>query len=465
MRLTHKHHARFAIFLCALFVATLTTAQQPKLKLIRASSDHPLWRVDLKSLGYPQNNPDLQRRRGFANFDTISFVSDSIVAATFVTREDIPDLQRREDPNHLRPYRLHAIFLDALTGKILHTLDWPIENPNAGIFPRHNGSFLLLTTDKIVSYSADWTELKELPLSELHPTTASLGGIAESPSGKSLIVQFLRGNSAQCVSVHTDTMESFQVPCGVLDVFTASDNGILAPEKLPGGNDLRENSPSGAYVQYGVAMPDAPPAAVGRIQNPDQARVARTICNPCVGMPQFINNDTMAVYSPTNISVVDRAGKVSFTQDLYSKEKWLDEFGRPVRSSANGRRFAVAFNLSPFARPDFTSGENGSRTVVDPTSSADEQRAAYANAQSRAAHASAVAIHMSTGDIPAEMPLDVEVYDLAAAQWIYTLQINSEHLHQIWGLALSPNGNQLAIDSGGVIQIFALPPSTNSVPK
>src|ERR1022692_1746696 len=100
MRLTHKHHARFAIFLCALFVATLTTAQQSKLKLIRASSDHPLWRVDLKSLGYPQNNPDLQRRRGFANFDTISLVSDSIVAENFVAVEEIRDCQPREEPNH-----------------------------------------------------------------------------------------------------------------------------------------------------------------------------------------------------------------------------------------------------------------------------------------------------------------------------------------------------------------------------
>jgi hypothetical protein len=55
------------------------------------------------------------------------------------------------------------------------------------------------------------------------------------------------------------------------------------------------------------------------------------------------------------------------------------------------------------------------------------------------------------------MPLDIEVFDLSAAQWIYTLRINPDQLHQIWGLALSPNGNQLALDSGGAIQVFALP--------
>jgi hypothetical protein len=49
------------------------------------------------------------------------------------------------------------------------------------------------------------------------------------------------------------------------------------------------------------------------------------------------------------------------------------------------------------------------------------------------------------------------VYDLSAAQWIYTLRINPEHLHQVWGLALSPNAQKLAIDSGGTIQICTLP--------
>jgi hypothetical protein len=55
------------------------------------------------------------------------------------------------------------------------------------------------------------------------------------------------------------------------------------------------------------------------------------------------------------------------------------------------------------------------------------------------------------------MPLDIEVFDLSAAQWIYTLRINPQNLHQIWGLALSPSAKKLAIDSGGAIQIYSLP--------
>lgn len=397
---TPFRNKRRIILACAFFLTTSTFAQQSKIKLVHTTSDRPLWRVNLKSQGYPANSEELQRRRGFANIDTISFLSDKVVATTFVTHEAILSVQRRDDPNHIRPYRLHALFLDALTGKTLHAADWPIDDPNAGIFPRPDGGFLLVTAEKIATYSADWKYLKEIPFSDLHSTTATLGGIAESPNASSLVVQFLARNSAMCFRIRTDTLDYAIVPCGTLEVFTVSDDRIVEPEKLPGENYQRENTPSHAYIQRGGAM---------------RATSAS-------GISQFINNDAMAVYSTENIHVVDRTGKVSFTWDFLPQERWIDELGRPVRSSANGQRFAIVSNRSPFVR-----------------------------------RAPLTAIHISTGDIPAEMPLDIEVCDLKAAQWIYTLRINPEHLQKVWGLALSPNGNNLAIDSGGTIQIFKLP--------
>ena len=395
-----KHGSPLIFILCGLFLATTSSAQQPKIKLVHATSDRPLWRVNLKSQGYPANSDELQRRRGFANIDTISFVSENAVAATFVTRERIPDLQRRDDPNHVRPYRLHAIFLDAHTGKTIHTAEWPIDYPNAGIFPRRDGGFLLVTAEKIASYSADWNYLKEIPFSDFHSSTATLGGIAESPNESSLVIQFLVRNSAMCFRIRTDTLDYAIVPCAALEVFTVSDDKIVEPQRLPGENFHPEDTPSHAYIEHRAAMANA----------------------PATGIPQFIGNDAMAVFSSEHISVVDRAGKLSFVWDFVPQERWIDELGRPLRSSANGQRFAIVTNRSPFTRRG------------PPT-----------------------AIHISTGDIPAEMPLDIEVCDLAAAQWIYTLRVNPERLQKIWGLALSPSGNNLAIDSGGTIQIFALP--------
>lgn len=69
---------------------------------------------------------------------------------------------------------------------------------------------------------------------------------------------------------------------------------------------------------------------------------------------------------------------------------------------------------------------------------------------------------MSTGDMPAAFPDHIDAYDLTTGQWFYTLQIKGSRLKQIWGLALSPNGEKLAVDSGGVIQVYALPPAANN---
>src|SRR5580698_9775936 len=90
-------------------------AKEATLRVVQASSDQPLWKVDLHSMGYPQENHLLQWQRGLGSFNTVDFISDSIVAETFVTQEPAAGLQRRNDPNRARPYRLHAIFFDAAT--------------------------------------------------------------------------------------------------------------------------------------------------------------------------------------------------------------------------------------------------------------------------------------------------------------------------------------------------------------
>jgi hypothetical protein len=90
----HLHRIRrfvSLLFLVGAFVASsklLTVwarSQSSKVKAVQASSDQPLWRNDLQSLGYPASEPELQGRRSPVVFRTIDFLSDTVVAATFVT--------------------------------------------------------------------------------------------------------------------------------------------------------------------------------------------------------------------------------------------------------------------------------------------------------------------------------------------------------------------------------------------
>ncbi|MFZ0820792.1 MAG: hypothetical protein WAM91_12035, partial [Candidatus Acidiferrales bacterium] len=241
---------------------------QKKTKHITVSAERPLWRVDLQSFGFPTDSSQFQLRRGLDKFNTVDFLSETLIAATFLTREAVPDLQRRDDPNRARPYKLHAVFIELATGNVLKTMDWPIDNQFAGIFSRFDGSFLFFSTDHIVLYSADWRELKEFPLPQLRDYFNALGGIAQSPSGKSLVVQFHRGNSTLCLRIHTDTLDSSEGPCEILELFTASDDGVAAAKDLPGGNS-GELGPSGVIVEYGGSMPGPPSSPRTGIQNPD----------------------------------------------------------------------------------------------------------------------------------------------------------------------------------------------------
>jgi hypothetical protein len=400
-------------------------AKTKQTKHMIASGDHPLWLVDLHTLGYPEKSSQLQLRRGLDKFDTVDFVSETVVVATFLTRETVPDLQRRDDPNRSRPYKLHAVFLDSATGKIVKTLEWPLDNPVAGIFPSFDGSFLFFSTDRIVLYSSDWTKVKELPLPQLQGSPDLVRGISQSPSGKSLVVQFRRGAATLCLRIQADNLDSSESPCEILELFTASDDGVVAPSSLPEGS-MSENGATGPVVQYDGSMTGDSSDAHGRIQNPEVKDSARTLCISCVGMPQFVNNDTIVVYSPLHLSVTGKNGDPKFTQDLNPKEEWIDEFGRPVRASANGRRFVVAFNTS-LLRAGATIG-----------------------------------VRMSTGDMPAAFPGRIDAYDLPAVQPIYTLAIKDTAVYQIWGLALSPGGEKLAVDSGGFILLYKLPPNPQS---
>jgi hypothetical protein len=130
--------------------------QGRKVKPVEASSDQHVWRIDLHAMGYAANDSRLQLRRGLHEFDTADFVSEGVVAATFMRQEFVPMLQRREDSNRMRPYYLHAVFLDARNGRVWSTLEWTTDDPSAGIFPRYDGSFLFFSTEHLILYSRDW---------------------------------------------------------------------------------------------------------------------------------------------------------------------------------------------------------------------------------------------------------------------------------------------------------------------
>lgn len=427
--------------LAALFHATIFSAssrpQSSKIKTTEASSDQSLWRVDLHSLGYPSDSSQLQLRRRPEEFNTVDFVSENEIVATFLTQEST-GLQRRDDPNRARPYLLHTLFLDAATGRLLKSLEWPLDNPVAGIFPRYDGSFLFLSTQRLVLYSPNWTVIKELPFSQLLNGEAYFSGIAESPSGKVLMIRFHQNNSTHCIRVLTENLQASESACEIPEIFTVSDDEMAM---YPGASDKPEIIPVTAPVQTAVHTPTGLQSEVAgdarKILISAPGAPARILCDTFLvrgcSIPQFVDNENLVVYEGLSLSLVNHNGidtrsKAEFAHRLPWLEGFgvIDPYGRPVRPSASGEKFAVIFNTSPKDR-----GVEVERFTIP-------------------------------GEIPGKFPNQVAVYDIPQNAWTYQLKNKKSEFKQIWGVALSPSGNKLAIDSGGVIQIYAIPPSSES---
>lgn len=391
------------------------------------SSDQTDWRIDLHSLGYPADNPQLQWRRGFDQFSTVDFVSDRVVAVTFITQQPVIEVQRRDNPNRVHPYRLHAIFLDSGTGKALKTLECPTDNPSAGVFPRYDGGFLFFSTDRIVLYSADWKSLKELALPQLTAPQSYLAGISESPSGKVLVVRFHQERSTRCIQIQTATLEATEGRCTVAELFTVSDDAMAGPEA---GQDRNENGKIGPYVEYDrapVPSNGSVDESKFRILIHKQGEPFRVLCD-CKGTPQFVNNELISAYGAPGFSVYFTSGERKFTQVFDLNDAWIDWGSRSLRTSAASQRIAIALNASVLHE------HIGMNTAT---------------------------IGASLGSIPATLAERVEVYDVETERQVYKLKVNKKHIKEIWGLALSPRGEKLAIDSGGVIQTYSLPPQKN----
>jgi len=426
--------ARHAILLCLICIVTALAAHSSSLaisstnqsakkkKPLEASSDQFVWRVDLHPLGYPTDDPMLQRRRGIQDFDTLDFVSDTVEVATFLTQEAPHDLRRRDTSNP-PPYTLHAVFFDAASGNVVKTLEWPVEDANAGIFPGYDGSFLFFSTERIVLYSADWQPVKELPLPQLQEPHASLLGIAESPTGKTLLIYFRNEKSRACIRIDTGQLEGDEKACAIGLPFTVSDEGMAVRNERAANNEINSGpqfdtqAKVAASLDYSILIR----AKAGESQY--------NLCeehDPSAGYcrtPQFIANGWIALFG-IDLALSDLTGRATVILKYMPSmnSPWIDPNGRPLRPSADGQRFALALTESLFQ----VFGTPGN-------------------------------LYASGSELPAEYPDRIQVFDVRMNNWIYTLHNKGKQFPKIWGLALSPSGGQLAVDSGGVIQTYALP--------
>jgi hypothetical protein len=313
---------------------------------------------------------------------------------------------------------LRAAFLEAATGKQIKTFDWPTDDASADIFPRYDGGFLYFSTERLVLYSPEWTPVKELVLPELQDSRSFLTGIAESPSGRIIEVRIARDRSPVCIRILIGTLTGAEEPC------MTSSGRFSVSDDAHAQSDFNDAIKIVDAVRSGQS-PNA--AAIAQIHTKIMIREhftdATLLCdqNEISGcnIPQFMSNDAIVVYCFTGLSLLTRKSESndsSFGRIFGMDKTWIDLSGGMVRSSPNGQRFAVVFNNPP---------EN-----LDTLGQM---------------------FHLAL------TPDHIDVYDLPAGGYVFTLKNKKKQFQKISGLALSPGGEKLCVDSGGVLQMYALP--------
>src|ERR1700722_7757795 len=141
-----------ASFLCGSFPAT-SVAGKPS-----PTAQVPLWKLDVRALGYVRYTvaDPVNRKAPLGQF---SFTEPDRIVVTFVSHISSDALSIRDKPDR-SSLRLHAFFLDARTGQLQTTQEWPTPSLRSGIIPTTEGKFIVVRPDKLVLYSSGLQLLK-----------------------------------------------------------------------------------------------------------------------------------------------------------------------------------------------------------------------------------------------------------------------------------------------------------------
>jgi hypothetical protein len=166
------------LVLILLFVVPAASAQtnsqafEPTL-----SNDRAVWEMDMRKYGYKSHV------RGKDDHWSVGFAGNDNLVLRWTTPDD-HDTDAKNGPLARRPSHLHALVLDARTGRKKNIQEWSTSTLYATIRPVANGSFVVCTGTAIQLFSHDFTLIREQPLSRFGPCAAD----QVSPSGRSVSI-------------------------------------------------------------------------------------------------------------------------------------------------------------------------------------------------------------------------------------------------------------------------------------
>lgn len=274
----------------------------------------PKWRISLKSaIGSPPLGKVFGRVQEYKALPRTSlwFTDNNTLVATFVIREGKGDLSSRDSVDTTLPLRLRLVFIDATSGQVLTTPDWPTDSRDAGVIAVRDGRFVTQRGSELTLYTPDLKPLKKLKL----PRLTEGDWIAHtSPTGKNILFIPSGHRTGSWLWLETDTMQIIHSweDKQTGDVTVADDKVAMITCTWS-----HECEP---HIRVRGTTTDWKTIAPGSRQS----------------YPQFVNED-MLLLSGSPIKLIQTDGSVVFAEDLPLEGCW---WGR-VSASSGGQRFVV----------------------------------------------------------------------------------------------------------------------------
>jgi hypothetical protein len=277
------------------------------------------WSIDLRSVGFTDFAPKQEQWGLHLRPNPLCFTDNNVVSATFITQEQTNDLAHRDQPDEALPLRLHAIFLDAESGKVRASKEWFLTRPRGGVIAVGSGRFAALTPAMIAVYSPSFELEKDFKLSSKQQS--ELWDFRPSPSGKSIVAEYHTAQSYfQWIDTNTLLPRSTFIPNVS---FSISDDDVVVWR-----NPYIKSK--GSLTELLIQTADGPWRTICRVLNGQD--------DTCSGRPQFLSNDLLALVMPHGFNLMLKTGGDAFFKMSFHKDEWLD---CPLYPSRDGKRIAV----------------------------------------------------------------------------------------------------------------------------
>ena len=192
-----------AVWFFALLISTGARAASEK------PCSSPMWTEDLSAkyqfrlfdlAKHPRNQPPSPWKES----QEVAFTSPAVLAIYQVQEtEENPSLQQRDASGGGGKYLLKIVFLDTATGKEQHTLQLTTTGLNvSGIYPTHDGRFVVVTGQLLRLYSPTFEEVRSRPFPLSPYGKPESWRISVIPGGKSIYI-----SAAEHYLLDSDTLQ------------------------------------------------------------------------------------------------------------------------------------------------------------------------------------------------------------------------------------------------------------------